>query len=157
MRKGENKLLVAKAEYNYYPEIIEKPKPKQVNKKRKKVRTFNKNMYISIAIILFVTNLFVLGGYAKITEKRLEITQLENQVAELEKEKLNLEANLEALKSTTMISEMAIDNLGMIYPEEGQIVYIAIDDNDGVEIVENNMTEKLKEVFNNFQAFFKGG
>ncbi len=147
-------MLVAKAEYNYYPEIIEEPKPKQLHKKSKKVRTVNKTMYISIAIILFITSLFILIRYAKITEARLEITRLENQVAELKKEKLDLEANLEALKSTTMISEIATNNLGMVYPDEGQIVYISVDKNSEMDFVENNMTEKLKEVFNNFSSFF---
>lgn len=147
-------MLVAKAEYNYYPEIIEEPKPKQSPKKNNKVRIINKTMYISIAIILFITSLFILIRYAKITEARLEITQLEYQVAELKKEKLDLEANLEALKSTTMISEIATNNLGMVYPDEGQIVYIAVDKNSEMDFVENNMTEKLKEVLYNFSSFF---
>ena len=154
MHKGENKLLVAKAEYNYYPEIQEDQNPKRVIKKKRKVRAINKRMYISIAIILFFTSLFILGRYAKITEARLEITQMEKTVIELNKEKLDLEGKLEGLKSTTKISEEAVNNLGMIYPEEGQIVYVSINNDTEVDYASNSITGKLKEVFSNFSSLF---
>jgi len=154
LHKGENKLLVAKAEYNYYPEIQEDQNPKRVIKKKRKVRAINKRMYISIAIILFFTSLFILGRYAKITEARLEITQMEKTVIELNKEKLDLEGKLEGLKSTTKISEEAVNNLGMIYPEEGQIVYVSINNDTEVDYASNSITGKLKEVFSNFSSLF---
>jgi len=147
-------LLVAKAEYNYYPEIQEDQNPKRVIKKKRKVRAINKRMYISIAIILFFTSLFILGRYAKITEARLEITQMEKTVIELNKEKLDLEGKLEGLKSTTKISEEAVNNLGMIYPEEGQIVYVSINNDTEVDYASNSITGKLKEVFSNFSSLF---
>ena len=154
MHKGENKLLVAKAEYNYYPEIQEEQNSKRLIKKKRKVRAINKRMYISIAIILFATSLFVLGRYAKITEARLEITKMEKAVIELNKEKLDLEGKLEGLKSTTKISEEAINSLGMIYPEEGQIVYVSINNDTEVDFASNSITGKLKEVFSNFSSLF---
>jgi len=147
-------LLVAKAEYNYYPEIQEEQNSKRLIKKKRKVRAINKRMYISIAIILFATSLFVLGRYAKITEARLEITQMEKTVIELNKEKLDLEGKLEGLKSTTKISEEAVNNLGMIYPEEGQIVYVSINNDTEVDYASNSITGKLKEVFSNFSSLF---
>ena len=147
-------MLVAKAEYNYYPEIQEEQNSKRLIKKKRKVRAINKRMYISIAIILFATSLFVLGRYAKITEARLEITQMEKTVIELNKEKLDLEGKLEGLKSTTKISEEAVNNLGMIYPEEGQIVYVSINNDTEVDYASNSITGKLKEVFSNFSSLF---
>ena len=84
MGKGENKLLVAKAEYDYYPEYTVENESKKVIKKKKKVRAINKRMYITIAIIIFASNLLILYRYAKITEANMEISRLENQIIELE-------------------------------------------------------------------------
>jgi len=147
-------LVVARAEYNYYPEIIEKQNQKSPLKNKKMVRKVNKRMYISMIIILFFTSLFVLSGYAKITEARLEITKLEKEVVELQKVKMDLEGDLEGLKNTTTISNEAINNLGMIYPEEGQVVYISIANNSEVDVAANSISEKLREVLSNFSSFF---
>lgn len=139
-------MLVAKAEYNYYPEHIEKIQPKKVLKTRKKTKIINKRMYITIAIISFLTSLFILYGYAKITEARLEITNLEKQVVELQKQKIDLVGNLESLKSTTTISEVAMNNLGMIYPEEDQIVYVSVSETE-MEVASGGLSELIKGVF----------
>lgn len=138
-------MLVAKAEYSYYPETKEEVKPKQHIKVRKK-KAINKRMYFSIAIISFITCLFILSGYAKITEARLEITKLEKEVVELNKIKANLEGDLESYKSTTKISEEAVNSLGMIYLEEGQIVYVAVEDTDTV-VAKAGLTDIIKGVF----------
>lgn len=138
-------MLVAKAEYNYYPEHIEEIKPKVVHK-HKRVRSINKRMYLSIAIISFIACLFILTGYAKITEIRLEITKMEKEVVELNKLKADLEGQLESLKSTTKISEEAMNNLGMIYPEKDQIVYVAVNGSE-VEVASSSLTERIMGVF----------
>ncbi len=137
-------MLVAKAEYSYYPEPIKQPKiEKQIKVKKKAI---NKRMYFAIAIISFITCLFILSGYAKITEARLEITRLEKEVVELKKTKANLEGDLETYKSTTKISEEAINSLGMIYPEEGQLVYVSVEDRD-TEVAKGGLADIIKGVF----------
>lgn len=137
-------MLVAKAEYSYYPEPTKQPK---INKQiRVKKNAINKRMYFAIAIISFITCLFILSGYAKITEARLEITRLEKEVVELKKTKANLEGDLESYKSTTKISEEAINSLGMIYPEEGQLVYVSVEDGD-TEVAKGGLTGIIKGVF----------
>ena len=138
-------MLVAKAEYNYYPKPIEESKPKVVHKE-KNIKSINKRMYLSIAIISFIVCLFILAGYARITEVRLEITKMEKEVVELNKLKANLEGELESLKSTTKISEDAMNNLGMIYPEKDQIVYVAVNGSE-VEVASSSLTEKIMGVF----------
>lgn len=147
-------MLVARAEYNYYPELIEEQRPKTVTRKKKKVRAINKNMYISIAMILFFTSLFILTRYAKITEARLDITKMEKEVIELQKIKQDLQGSLEGLKSTTKISDEAINNLGMVYPDEGRIVYVSINNGTGIQTTTNSLTQKLRHVLSNFSSFF---
>lgn len=145
-------VVVARAEYNYYPETIEVQKPKESLKKKKKVRTINKSMYISIAIIFLITNLYVLFGYAKITAVRLDITKMEKEKVELEKMKLDLIGELEGLKSTTKISEEAMYNLGMIYPEEGQIVYVSVNDTMDDIVEKASISQQLRRFLSIFSS-----
>lgn len=146
-------MLVAKAEYNYYPSEIEKQSPKKVVKV-KKVRKLNKNMYIMTAIILFFTSLFVLSRYAKITEVRLEVTKMEREVEELKKLRQNLEGELESLKSTTEISDSAMIHLGMTYPRDGQIVYVSVDDSNEIEYNNGSFTAKIRDALSSIAGLF---
>lgn len=148
-------MVVARAEYNYYPEEIQVNKPKQVIKKKKNVRTIDKSMYITMAIIFMLTSLFILFGYAKITAARIEITKLERQKVELTKTKQDLIGELEGIKNTTKISEEATYNLGMIYPKEGQVIYVSIDGKDTVAVAKSGLSEQLRRVLSIFSSLFR--
>lgn len=145
-------MLVAKAEYNYYPEekVIHRQK-KNTNKKIK-VRKINKGMYLAMAITLLISSLFILFRYAKITETRHEITRLENEVVELQKLRRDLLADLEGLKSTTKISEEASNNLGMIYPDEGQIVYVSVNTDLGIQASNDKLADKIRGILSVFSS-----
>ena len=147
-------MVVAKAEYNYYPEQINEQKKNRQVKNVRKVKTINKKMYISIAIILLITSLYILYGYSKITSARIEITKLEREKLELEKVKQDLIGKLENIKSTTKISDEAIYNLGMIYPEENQIVYVSVNETTNDKPEEFSISEKLKSILGNFSSLF---
>lgn len=155
--------MLAKAELNYYPEeVLEKPyidSPKN-NKKRKKVKQkSNSKILVKIvclfgAGIIMVTNLFILLRYANITKMRMDVTSLERRKVELEKNKANLVADLEGIKSSLKINEDAVYKLGMSYPEEGQIVYVSIDDT--TDVVENDfsISKQLGKVVSLFSSLF---
>ena len=121
-------MLVAKKELDYYPEQIDiqREKPKKVHKK--KSNASSKLLIIGFAIIGLILSLFILYGYANITKTRLEVTGLEKQKIELEREKEDLIAELEGIKSSSKIEEGAIVKLGMDYPTEDQIVYMDVND-----------------------------
>lgn len=147
-------MLVAKKEYNYSPESIQQPNKKKIIKTKKSRRAINKTMYFGILVIFFVSSLFVLNRYASITQERYEITELQSHLNELQLEKIDLEANLESLKSTTAISERAQMNLGMVYPEEDQIVYIAVNDNNENTQDDTSLAQRIKEIFSIFSSIF---
>lgn len=162
MNKGENKLLVAKAELNYYPEQIYEEEYKETNKNKYKKVIKKKNKSIAlvklvclfIAIIILSTSLFILFRYATITKIRMEVTELERQKVELEKNKLNLLADLDGVKSTLNVSEDAIYKLGMSYPKEGQIIYLSLEDTVDDTIQSVSMSDKLNKVFSVFSGLF---
>lgn len=157
-------MLVAKRELNDYYEreveaIVEREK-KIRNKKKKKAKSSYKLIAITLATLGLALCLYVLYGYANITKIKSEIAILEGEKLELEKDKEDLIVQLDTIKSATKIEEDAVFKLGMDYAEEGQIVYLTID-----ELEENGETEDVKEVlfiqelkniFNLALGFFRG-
>lgn len=148
--------MLARAELNYYPEENLQVKPKIKRKQVKKKKNLNslvKLIFIFTAILFLITSLFILFRYAKITSTRLELTQLERYKLELEKTKLNLVGDLEGVKSSLKISDDAINKLGMVYPEEGQVVYLSVDKVEHVAS-EVTLTSQIKKVLNLFSFLF---
>ena len=146
-------MTAARAFYNDYPEYIEKNTNKKKVQKRH-VYAINKRMYVFIAIIILFTSLFILSGYAKITSMRVEITKLENSASDLTKLKKDLAGNLEGLKNTTVISEQARNNLGMIYPEDGQVEYVSINEKVQTDTYKLTLNDKVKCVLGIFSSLF---
>lgn len=146
-------MTAARVLYNEYPEYEKKVVSKsKVHKK--KVHAVNKGMYVFIAIIILFTSLFILGGYAKITSMRVEISKLENSASDLVKLKKDLAGNLEGLKNTTLISEQARNNLGMIYPEDGQVEYVSLNEQVKVNSYKESINDRVKSVLGIFSSLF---
>ena len=157
-------MLVAKRELNDYYEreveaIVEKEKQIR-NRKKKKAKATFKLIAITMAVITLALCLYVLYGYANITKLKSEIAVLEGKKLELEKDKEDLIVQLETIKSVDKIEENAIFKLGMDYPEEGQIVYLSIDEiEENSEIEDENKVlfiQELKNIFNLALGFFRG-
>jgi cell division protein FtsB len=148
-------MMAAKVLYDQYPEYIGEKTQKTVRKiARRKSHALNRQMYITLAIILLSTSLFILQGYAKITSMRLEITKLENEATELAKLKKDLSGTLEGLKNTTLIGEQAKNSLGMIYPEEGQIEYITVNETVSNDSYQITFQDKVRNVIGLFASLY---
>lgn len=157
-------MLVSRSELSYYPEpeyeLEQKPKgpKKRPNKKQrarqKKTNSSIKLVYIFMAIMFLGTCLFILSRYAAITLVRTDITNLEKQKIELEKTRTNLIAELEGIKSSSQISEDATMKLGMVYPDDGQVVYISVRDKTTEDVGKPNMQEQIKKAFNLVASLF---
>lgn len=146
-------MLVAKKELSYdIAPSQEENKKKLIKTRRKKV--INKTMYFGILAIFFISSLFILNRYGAIAQERYEITEMQGQLKELKLEKIDLRAKLEGLKSTTAISEKAQTNLGMVYPEEDQIIYIAVNNNIKNTQDESSLAQRIKEIFSIFSSIF---
>lgn len=157
-------MLVTKRELeNYYQEeidiIIEKEEKVRA-KKRKKARSSSKLFAISLAVFGLILCLYILYGYANITNMRLEITELERQKLELQRDREDLIAQLETIKSSTAIEENARIKLGMDYPTEDQLVSLSIEqlgENNEIEAEDKPpLAKQLKNIFNLVLGFFRG-
>lgn len=148
--------MLARAELNYPVEELQlKPHIKRkVVKKKNNLNAVIKILFILTAIVFLITSLFILSRYAQLTNSRLELTRLEKQKVELEKQKLNLLGDLENVKSSLKVSEDAINKLGMIYPGEGQIVYVSVNENTVDQVSDFSLTYQFKKVLNLFTFLF---
>lgn len=153
MQWGANKLLVARKEHYIYEEHVREPNKKKVLKTKTR-RVINKNMYFAIIAMFFISSLFILSGYANITEIKYDINESQNIIRELELERIDLETKLVASKNSSNISERAQNNLGMIYPGEDQIVYIAVDNINQNTPDDISLAQRIKDIFSIFSSIY---
>ena len=137
------------AEEFYYPEEKKVVKKKVIRKKKKSKKAliaFYKSMIFTITIVTMASFMFILSRYAKITAINSDINRLEKESVELGKEKLNLSAEINRLKTSENIMEDATVKLGMDFPSEDQLLYVDIDNKIEAE-VEDNIMDKFMLVF----------
>lgn len=121
-------------ELKYYPEEqleISDERKKRIKRGKaiqKKNNSLVKLIFLCLPIMIATICIFILFRYVNITQVRQEITSLEYEKTELEKNKINLAGDLESLKSSPKIAEQAKYNLGMDYPTTDQVVYVTIND-----------------------------
>ena len=70
---------------------------------------------------------------------------MERTYGELEKEKINLNAEIDSLKTSENIMGDAMMKLGMGFPEDGQVLYVDVKNRVG-EKVDGNLILKLKSI-----------
>ncbi|HHV38802.1 MAG TPA: hypothetical protein GXX70_04825 [Tepidimicrobium sp.] len=161
-------MLVTKRELEYcYPEHIDIDHEQQKRiveerkKRRKRARSAQKLLGIGFAVVGTILSLLILIGYLNITRINHEIAQLEEQKMELNREKEDLIAELEAIKSPAKLEEDALNKLGMDYPTEEQVVYLDVEelnfaeDGDYGDMGDQHLiVQRFKEVFNLLLGLF---
>lgn len=133
-------MLVAKREvYSYIEDnnVIADEKVKQIKKSNSsfKVKIFG------LALLALIICLGVLFRYAQITQIKMEVSKLDKEIIELKKHKVDISLELERIKESGWIEKEAESRLGMVYPTDEQIVYIAVNDNDIYSITSNSAEE----------------
>jgi len=61
---------------------------------------------------------------------------------------------MEGLKNTTLIGEQAKNSLGMIYPEEGQIEYITVNETVTIDAYQASFQDKIRNVIGLFASLY---
>ncbi len=81
-----------------------------------------------IVILLAICAVFLMfvGLDAQTSKLKYDINQLNKQIAETEKEITSLEVQIKTASNITNVEKKAMD-LGMIYPDVNQIIYITGD------------------------------
>ncbi len=112
-------------EYEYGYETLEKPKKKVSIKPKKKNKIFVDSFKNSAKIgATFVLGILLVYNYATITDKQMELSSLNEQIAELNNDLDKYNISLESIKNTNKIEEVAKSYLGMNYPTRKQTVFL---------------------------------
>lgn len=103
---------------------------KKVAKRRK---VFFSLLYTAFFLVSIASAIFMLSNYEKITSLNFEIRRIDAIMVEAEKTELNLQAKVEEIKSNRDIVDEAKTKLGMVFPDNNQIVYFTLRDTEVIE------------------------
>jgi len=117
-------LIIAesKAAQEYY-----QPKKKNAVIKGQKSRNRGKLRAILKLGIVLIIGVIIISRFAIISEYSYRINRLESEFGELRKVNERLHLQLAQAQDITLVEEYARDRLGMVYPENTDIVYVAVD------------------------------
>ena len=125
---------------------------KKVNNKKEPKRETVNQAKILLYIAIGFAALFVISyRYAVIDKTYSNLKGLKTELAAIEKESAQLEANIESSLKLTTIEEEAKDKLGMQKLSSEQIVYVTLPKSDYVE----SSFEEIRESNSNENWFMK--
>lgn len=109
----------------YRPEQEERRANQRVSRNSKRARAFN--LKYTVALIVATTFLFVacinmLTLQANITEQRREISVLQSDLNNLKNTNDETNKRLDSSIDLTKVYDVAVNELGMVYPKQGQII-----------------------------------
>lgn len=111
-------------EFDYGQEILESPKKKRIKKKKNNrivIDSFKNSAMLAVA---FMLGILLVYNYAIITDKKMELYTINQEISELNNSIDEYNIALESIKNTNNIEELAKTYLGMNYPSRKQTVFI---------------------------------
>ncbi len=117
------------------------------NKKKKKKKIVAEPIKNLMMIsIVFVLGLVIISNYALITDKKMKISTIDEEIELLNKEKEEAIIALESLKNTNEIEDKAKNYLGMNYPTRIQTEFLEVAYNQNIN-TNSYATEKSNDLF----------
>lgn len=116
---------------NTIPERVERPQREErkvnerINRNLRRARAFDLRYTIALVtatIFLFVSCINMLTLQADNTEKRRQITKLESNLSDLTDTNDETSKRLESSVNLTEVYDTATKDLGMVYPQNGQVI-----------------------------------
>ncbi len=140
-------------DYDNQQDLEPKIKKRVIKKKKKNKITIGaiKNWLIVIAI--FGLGIMIIYNYATITEKKMAITDLEDEIVALNDEIDGYNIYLESLNNTNMIESMAKSYLGMNYPTRKQTVFLNVTYDENSELANNDDESEVSLLQKAFRLF----
>ena len=89
----------------------------------KRIRSLSRSGLVALLLITCAAFLFFVGLDAHTSKVQYDINQINKEISEVEKQITKLEVEIKSATNITNVEKRALD-LGMIYPEIDQIIYI---------------------------------
>ncbi|WKV09385.1 cell division protein FtsL [Thermoanaerobacterium sp. CMT5567-10] len=122
-------------------------KPYYEENKSKKPRKNKKLKNLMLIVFIGFLSLTVLFRYALIYQKSVALSKMEAKVSEIENLNQQLEVKIASMKDLQRIEDIAKNQLGMVVPEKGQIVYMSIGKTNEVAQKKTDDNNKNKTFF----------
>lgn len=149
---------LSKPNYNYdyddQQNLEPKIKKRVIKKKKKNKISLGAIKNWMLIISMFGLGIMIIYNYATITEKKMAINNLENEIVSLNDEIDGYNIYLESLNNTNMIENMAKSYLGMNYPTRKQTVFLNIDNSESAELSADDEINELS-LFEKALRFFE--
>lgn len=111
--------------YDYEQEYVENfPRKKRIKTKKKNTIVIDSFKNSAMVAITFLLGLLIIYNYAVITDKKVEINKINEEIVQLNNDIDGYNVALESIKNTNKIEEMAKTYLGMNYPTRKQTVFV---------------------------------
>lgn len=133
-------MLVAQKRYSYDQQPDYDEVQRQQNKVREVVVTrrgaIRKFKAVCALTLIFALCLFILFRYTQINEHNQKISKLKAELSHLGKVNSQLQVELDRQTDLKAIEQIAIQELGMQYPDKSQTVYVQLEKKDFTEVPE---------------------
>lgn len=143
-------MLVAEKQYleSYRPVVNEKIKvvegPKHKPEPKAKVKRKNKIMPVVMVLVGFALSSLTVARYLMIAQNHSEILKLEKVLQEEHKKEQRLRLELNYCEDLKRIEEYAKNNLDMDYPDESQVLYVQLPEQEIKQAEEETRDESVE-------------
>ncbi|MGO1369338.1 hypothetical protein [Senegalia sp. (in: firmicutes)] len=123
-------MVVAKKEFEMYDFKKTSPEKNKKNKKPNKNNTHIKLKLFLYSTLVLTIAIVVLLRFAHISKLQYDLSKVQTEVTELQKEKQSISIDLAKAKDSRWIEVVAMNALSMNYPNENQKVYVDLNKKD---------------------------
>lgn len=156
-RYHDNTALQPERQWQHLPEEMPLPRKQQRVKAKTAVAPFTLFGMVAAACLLVL----VIFGYVQLFEASTQVGELQSQLRQLQYEHTQLENRYNGKVNLEQI-ELRAAELGLAAPEENQVVYISLENEDRAEIFKQERTSvvgeivgALEESVSNFIAYLR--
>ena len=153
--------------YNTHPKVYRvneektvpyvRMKESRAAKKERKERSFHKLRLILSVMVVFAGCILMMCAYTAVHQQRIKNTKLKDELIVLQNQNSTIAADMSADLSVDYIREEAVNRLGMVEPQDYQIVYINVDEQSyTVSYGEKEIVEDEGFSLSGLVEFFKG-
>ncbi|ERT62238.1 cell division protein FtsB [Peptoniphilus koenoeneniae] len=106
--------------------------------RKRKIKMSNMPLVLT-CILVIILSIVVTALQAQISNLDRALIKQESEIKDLENTKLSLEGEIKGIISSQEIQDAAMYKLGMVHPDEKQIVYIDVKEDKKQKDVNNNV------------------
>lgn len=131
--------LASKREYNF--EQFEGPShAPAIERLPKRERVVHPARILSSALVILAIVFAALYGRVYLAQLNANINEATDYLSELTSEKVRMEAELDGQMSLARVEEIATEELGMVKPDNSQVTYLKVEQENVIQTPEKSKT-----------------